>query len=192
MLHLKSDTSAAWGAEAARCIDVILVDHAHLEKKAASAALRVLFMYPEHPELQRPLSALAREELEHFEAVLDHLDARGVPFVRQKPSPYFAALHKAVRREEPARLLDTLLCCALIEARSCERMKVLAEALDAEPALKAFYDGLLASEARHFRLYTDLAGLYFPAEVVRDRLEMLALREAEALAEPGQLPRMHS
>ena len=192
LLHLQSETSADWAAHAATHIDTILVDHAHLEKKAASAALRLLFMHPEHSAFQRPLSALAREELEHFEAVLDELAVRHVPLVRQKPSPYFGRLQSAARQPPDERLLDTLLCAALIEARSCDRMKALASALGHGPRLQQFYEALLVSEARHFRLYIDLAETLARTEIVRSRPEVLALHEAKVLELSGPEPRMHS
>lgn len=192
MLNLASETDAAWIDQARLHIDEILVDHAHCEKKAASTAISLLFRYPEHSDLLRPLSELAREELEHFELVLDVLRERGVEFRRLRPSPYAERLLEVVRPEEPARALDTLLCLSLIEARSCERMKLLAEHLD-EPALRSLYQGLLASEARHHQNYVDLAEALGSSEPVRRRLAELARHEAKVLrALPGHPPRMHS
>ena len=140
-----------------------------------------------------PLSRLAREELAHFEEVVAVLRARGLEFRRLTPSPYAAELMAAVRKPEPARLLDTLLCCALIEARSCERMQLLAETLD-DPELVKLYRGLLACEARHFHSYVELAReleLVGEAEL-QARLAALAAHEAEVLrGDPGE-PRLHS
>ena len=135
MLNLASETDAAWIDQARENIDEILVDHAHCEKKAASTAISLLFRYPEHGVLLQPLSELAREELEHFELVLEILRTRDVAFRRLRPSPYAGRLLEGIRPEEPLRAVDTLLCLALIEARSCERMKLLAENLQ-EPALR--------------------------------------------------------
>ena len=191
MLHLASDTRDSWLPEALAQVDLILLDHAHCEKKAASTALNLLFRYTDEPRLVRPLSELAREELEHFEAVLDFLQERGVAFRRLEPSPYAARLHKAVRKGEPQRLLDTLLCCALIEARSCERLKLLSENLP-DPVLAAFYKSLLASEARHFSTYTDLCRSFFPVAEVEARLDELAAYEASVLEEPAAELRLHS
>ena len=131
MLNLATSTAPEWVDRALANLDEILLDHAHCEKKAASTAVSLLFRYPGHAALLPALAALAREELVHFEAVLAQLQARGVAFRHQVPSPYAAALLKAVRPHDPERLVDTLLCMALIEARSCERMKLLADALDA-------------------------------------------------------------
>ncbi len=191
MLHLHQATPADWGPRAAAHIDEILIDHAHLEKKAASTALTLLFRYPDEPALQRPLSALAREELSHFELVLDHIDARGGTFGKAFPSAYAAQLSQQIRRAEPLRLLDTLLVCALIEARSCERMKHLAEALPAGP-LADLYAGLLASEARHHTLYVDLCEQIFAPAEVRERLSALAIRESEIIAALPREARLHS
>lgn len=173
-------------------IDTILIDHAHLEKKAASTALTLIFRYPEHPQLLVPLSELAREELRHFELVLGHIRARGGEIKRIRPSPYPGRLLEAVRKGSPrTRLIDTLLCCALIEARSCERMTLVAEALDAGP-LKTMYTGLLASEARHHMLYIDLAETIAPSAQVRARLAELAEHEAAVIADPAPEPRLHN
>src|SRR5690349_23494234 len=201
MLHLHARTDPAWGRAALACLDVLLVDHAHCEKKAASTALGLVFRYPEHAQLAVPLARLAREELEHFELVIGHIRRRGGELSRLRPSPYAAELMSAVRSHEPARIVDTLLCCSLIEARSCDRMQVLARALaealhagdprvDAE--LVALYEGLLASEARHHGAYVELArglGLVTRAEVDA-ALERLAAHEAEVIEGAPLLARM--
>jgi len=184
-------TGRAWVARALGALDEIVLDHAHCEKKAASTAVSLLFRYPERQRLLGPLSRLAREELRHFEQVLAQLADRGLAFRHQVPSPYAARLLKAVRAHEPARLLDTLLCLALIEARSCERMELLAEAV-ADAPLAMLYRGLLASEARHHRTYVELAGVLAPAAEVRARLRELTLHEAAVLADVPALPRLHA
>jgi tRNA-(ms[2]io[6]A)-hydroxylase len=193
MLSLQSASASRWLAQVDAHLDEVLIDHAHCEKKAASTAMSLLFRYPDHLELQRPLSELAREELAHFELVLRHLERRGVRFKRQRPSAYAGRLMEAVRPQEPERLLDMLLCMSLIEARSCERMKLLSESLE-EGELRALYKGLLASEARHHTTYVDLARLYFNEDVVRSRLEALAAHEVSALERewPATHVRMHT
>jgi tRNA-(ms[2]io[6]A)-hydroxylase len=150
-----------------------------------------VFRYPQHDALLQPLSRLAREELVHFEQVLEILAERGERFRILRPSPYAGRLRKATRTHEPARLLDTLLCCALIEARSCERFGLLAEAAP-DARLRAFYSGLLASEARHHGVYLELAAGLAPREDWRSRLDELAALEARVLAEAPALPRMHA
>src|SRR5262249_18481543 len=177
MLHLASSTGRAWLARALTHLDDVLVDHAHREKKAASTAVSLLFRYPERAELLGPLARLARDELRHFEQVVDRLRARGIPLRRQRPSPYASELLAAVRPVEPERLLDTLLCMALIEARSCERLQLLADAVP-DGDLAALFTSLLASEARHHRAYVDLAERIAPASEVQARLGGVGTAEA--------------
>jgi tRNA-(ms[2]io[6]A)-hydroxylase len=190
LLHLASSTDPAWLGRALAAIDDVLVDHANCEKKAASTAVSLLFRYPESARLAVELARLAREELAHYEQVLEVLAARGVAFRRLRPSPYAGALLAAARPEEPGRMVDTLLCLALIEARSCERMQLLADALP-DAALAAFYRGLVASEARHHRRYVALAGEAAGGDV-GERLETLAAHEAAVLATMPPWPRMHT
>lgn len=190
MLHLALPTDPAWVARALAALDDVLIDHAHCEKKAASTAVSLLFRYPESPWLSVELARLAREELEHYEQVIGVLAARGVAFRRQRPSPYAGALLAAVRPDEPARMIDTLLCLALIEARSCERMQLLADAVP-DATLAAFYRGLLASEARHHRSYVRLAEDASGGDVA-GRLHELATHEAAVLADMPPWPRMHT
>jgi len=191
MLNLATPTSSAWTEQALACLDEVLLDHAHCEKKAAGMAVQLLFRYPEHEFLLVPLSRLAREELGHFEEVLQMLERRGVAFRRQRPSGYAGRLRACLRSAEPAHLVDTLLCCALIEARSCERFGLLAEAVD-DPELARLYRGLLASEARHHGVYLELAGRLAGEGAARARLAELARREAEIVACGAPAPRMHS
>jgi len=195
VLHLARATHRDWARAALPHVDTLLVDHANCEKKAASTAVGLLFRYPERRALLDPLSRLAREELAHFEEVLRHLDRRGVSFGRLEPSPYAAELMAAVRPREPARLLDTLLCMSLIEARSCERMQLLAEALpDVDAQLAALYRGLLASEARHHASYVELACELelAPRAEVMARLAELAEHEVDVLRRSPPLPRLHT
>lgn len=191
VLHLASETDAAWLPRACAALDEVLLDHAHCEKKAAGAAIKLLFSYPHHRFLQEPIASLAREELEHFQQVLALLDRRGVRYATLKPSPYGMALHALVRRDEPDRLLDVLLISALIEARSCERFQILAEGVT-DPALAALYGSLLASEARHHGLYHELAGELVPRAVRDARLSKLARAEAEIVARPCEWVRLHA
>ena len=190
MLRLASETPVEWARTAEAALDLLLIDHAHCEKKAAGTAVNLMFRYADRPELVAALSPLAREELEHFESVLGLLEDRGWTYRKLVASPYAAELHKAVRKDEPDRLLDTLIACALIEARSCERMKVLSENMT-DPDLARFYGSLLASEARHHQLYIDLATLWFPRDEVHARLAELARHEARCLDGTGPV-RMHS
>jgi tRNA 2-(methylsulfanyl)-N6-isopentenyladenosine37 hydroxylase len=133
----------------------LLVDHANCEKKAASTALSLIFTYADDRPLAESMSRLAREELRHFEQVQRLMTQLDVPFQRMSPSRYAERLRQAMRRDEPGRLIDLLVCGALIEARSCERFEKLAPRL--QPPLKDFYAGLCASESRHHQLYLRLA-----------------------------------
>ena len=191
VLNLTAPTDPSWVAKALADLDEVLLDHAHCERKAAGMALRLMFRYPDRPFLHDPLSRLAREELAHYEEVLRVLESRGVSMRRQRPSPYAGRLYHCARSAEPERLIDTLLICALIEARSCERFKILADAVD-DPNLRSLYTGLLACEARHHGSYVELALRVGEEESVRIRLRALAEREAEILADPPSMVRMHS
>ena len=191
VLNLASKTDPGWVETALSDLDELLLDHAHCERKAAGMALRLMFRYPDRPFLHDPLSRLAREELAHYEEVLRALAARGGSMRRQRPSPYAGQLYHCVRSAEPERLVDTLLVCALIEARSCERFQLLADAID-DPGLRALYSGLLASEARHHGSYLELASQVCDESSARVRLLELAEREAEIIADPLPMVRMHT
>ncbi len=170
----------------------LLLEQAHLERKAASAALTFMFTYQEFAAIQQPLAELAREELEHYELVLAELGRRGVAFARQMPCGYAARVRKVVRAKEPERGLDTMLVCAMIEARSCERLKLLGEALaEEDAALASMYRTLTVSEARHHALYFDLARACYPTHDVPARLDAIAQFEADALAAGPRETRLH-
>ena len=191
---LAAPSSDAWLAATCERPDLLLIDHAHCERKAAGAALQLMFRYPSDAGLAVALSPLAREELEHFELVLQVLQRRGLA-LRPLPAPaYGATLAAAVRRHEPLRLLDSLLVAGLIEARSHERMALLASS-GPDPELRALYGDLLASEARHFGLYWVLAEARFGREATMARLQELAVVEVQALTGAPLDPavvRMHS
>jgi tRNA-(ms[2]io[6]A)-hydroxylase len=191
MLRLASASRPDWVKAAVANMDVVLLDHAHCEKKAASTAINLIFRYQYHPELMVPFSAIAREELRHFEQVLGIMGRRGLSFGRQHPSSYAVRLHQVVRRAEPERFVDTMICCAFIEARSCERMQLLAESLE-DKDLSELYAGLLQSEARHHQTFLDLATTACSAEAVYTRVEEIALYEAEVIAVADPEIRLHS
>jgi tRNA-(ms[2]io[6]A)-hydroxylase len=164
MIHaLQQPTSWTWVEQALAHLDLILLDHSQCERKAAGVALNLIFRYPSSTQLVRQLTAIAREELDHFEQVNQWLERRGIPLASLSPSPYGAKLTAQIRRHEPDRLLDSLLVAALIEARSHERLGLLAtHCPDLE--LAEFYQGLMTSEARHYGVYWVLADTYFERE----------------------------
>ena len=193
MLCLRTATQPAWLARAIAHPSDILIDHAHCERKAAANALNLLARYPERSFLRAPLLALAREELDHFEQVLAALDRRGIALAAQAPTGYQAQLFAHVR-PGAAKLLDLLLVGALIEARSCERFRLLAEHHpDAELAI--LYRGLLESEARHHGVFVRLAEHEAAGarEEVRARLQELATAECAVLERLGaKVARIHA
>lgn len=182
-------TPAEWVREACDRLPELLHDHANCELKAASTALGFIYRYPGRAALAHRMSRLAREELRHFEQVRRLMAARRIPFRRLSASRYASTLHEAVRREEPLRLVDTLLVGALIEARSCERFAALVPLLPGD--LADFYRGLLRSEARHFEQYLAFA------EAAADRALAARLGELRAIengiiAKPDTDFRFHS
>ena len=183
-------TPGAWVEWALQHPDVLLIDHANCEKKAASTALNLMYRYVEHHKLLRKLSRLAREELRHFEQVIAIMNDRGVVYEQIAAARYAGELRKQVRSHEPARLIDTLLIGAIIEARSCERFAALAPELDRE--LSDFYGSLLKSESRHFLDYLKLARELGSPEEVERRLPVLLQRERELIESPDQEFRFHS
>jgi tRNA 2-(methylsulfanyl)-N6-isopentenyladenosine37 hydroxylase len=190
MLCLKVPTDGAWAATAMRDVDAVLVDHAHCELKAAANALSLVARHPGDAELARALTDLAREEIDHFQRVVAVLAARGVTLGPPPVDAYAAAVRSAANvlsRDRGTRfaLVDRLLVGAVIEARSCERFQLLAEATEAGDAeLHALWGELLASEARHYRTFVDLAvraaGGDRPSVVAR--LERLAEAEGAIVA----------
>ncbi|MGH8200192.1 MAG: tRNA-(ms[2]io[6]A)-hydroxylase [Steroidobacteraceae bacterium] len=185
---LLAPTPDAWVQAAVGGWRQLLNDHAQCEKKAASTALALMFTYPEDRRLASTLSRLAREELRHFEQVQKLMITLEVPFERQRPGRYAAGLRAALRTFDPGRKLDLLLVAALIEARSCERFRLLAPRLPAE--VGGFYAQLARSEARHFEQYLDLAQESAPQW--RQRLRELAEHEARLATGPDPQLRFHS
>ncbi len=188
---MASSTSDSWLRQAIENPIEILIDHAHCERKAAGAAVQLMFRYVCEPGLSEVLSPLAREELEHFERVLALLSARGKSLKLLAAPPYGTLLAKSIRKEEPSRMLDSFLVAGLIEARSHERMSLLAlNSPDEE--ISDLYKDLLKSEARHFNLYWNLAEERYKKEEIISRLEELAQLEAGILSKLHPFPRMHS
>jgi tRNA-(ms[2]io[6]A)-hydroxylase len=152
---LTVDTPAAWFQAAADNLPVLLMDHANCEKKAASTALSMMYRYIEYPHLLQKMSSLAREELRHFEQVLELMTDYGIVYEQINSGRYAQGLHQLVSKTEPRRLVDVLICGAVVEARSCERFAGLGQVLPEK--VSDLYRSLLNSEARHFREYLALA-----------------------------------
>ena len=193
MLSLQSDSSQRWLIHVDQHLDELLIDHAHCERKAASTAMNLMNAYIENRELCRRMKRIVEEELEHFEMVLAILDRRGVPFRRIPSGPYGKKLTQLIEPEEPQRAVDRLLVASLIEARSCERFRLLAQHVEVrEPELSEFYAGLFESEARHHTTYVQLAEDFQPRDLVKNRLHQLSEKESQIISEGSTLPRMHS
>lgn len=187
---LPCTTPDAWIAAALGQLDVVLVDHANCEKKAAATAMSLMHRYTDNHVLLNKMSRLAREELRHFEQVLKFMKRRHVAYASVTASRYAGELRKPVRSKDPGRLVDTLIVGALIEARSCERFAALAPHLD--PELGAFYTSLLKSESRHFKDYLNLAEQLVSEGEVAERLAVFRELEQRLIETPDDELRFHS
>lgn len=183
-----SPTHPKWLEVALADFDRVLIDHAHCEKKAAASAMSLVAAYPDRERLVRRLSALAIEELRHFRDVHLRLRRRDLTLGRDFGDPYAQALVRLVRPGR-GRLIDRLLVGALIEARSRQRIELLANAL-ADPELAAFYESLAEAEARHADLFVELA-LHYDQGDAESRLVTLVAAEEEIVERLPIEPRMH-
>lgn len=190
---LSCETPDAWLDAALAHPDLLLIDHAQCEKKAASTAMSLMYRYVDRPLLLTKMSQLAREELLHFEQVIRVMESRGIEYRHLSASRYADGLRRHVRREDPQRLVDILIIGAYIEARSCERFARLIPHLDAE--LAKFYRSLVKSEGRHYEDYLMLARRY-AAEAndtsVEARIVFFAECERQLICEPDETFRFHS
>src|SRR5688572_12616342 len=193
MLGLKLPTDPRWVDLAEKTLEEILTDHAYCEQKAATACISLIQSYPDKIELVESLAPIVTEEWGHFRLVLSELKKRGLELGRQRKDEYVNALmqfeKKGGSRDE--RLIERLLICALIEARSCERFRLLSIQLE-DDKLKEFYHGFMISEAGHYRLFIDLANEYGDSEKVKSRWQEYLQFEAEVmLAMTPRGDRMH-
>ena len=187
---LTCETPTEWIDKAGDNLDVLLIDHANCEKKAASTALNLIYRYVEHPDLLLQLSKLAREEMRHFEQVVGILKARNITYTQISSARYAGELRKGVRTHEPARLIDVLIVSAIVEARSCERFEKLVPVLDDE--LAEFYASLLQSEARHFRDYLRLAEGIAEGVDIQERIDVFLAKDLELITSADEQFRFHS
>jgi tRNA 2-(methylsulfanyl)-N6-isopentenyladenosine37 hydroxylase len=184
-----SATGPGWIDVALADVAALLIDHAHCERKAATAALSLVAHYSDSPRLVRWLSALAIEELGHFRAVAARVRARGLVLARDRGDPYVQALQQSVRAGEPQRRTDRLLVAGLIEARSHERLQLLAGALPESDA--RFYAQLARAEEGHAQLFLQLAREAGGRSQADERLAVLAREEAAIVAKLPLAPRIH-
>jgi tRNA-(ms[2]io[6]A)-hydroxylase len=189
---LRVPTPLAWVREAGRSREILLLDHANCEKKAASTALALMFAYAEDLDLADKMSRLAREELRHYEQVAKLLKSLCIVPRRLAPGRYAGRLRRLVAGTEPQREIDLLICGALIEARSCERFAALARTIGAP--LDALFGGLHQAEARHQRVYLQLArrAAEGHGRSIDARIAAFAELEAELITAPDDEFRFHS
>ncbi len=193
MFNLELPTDPRWVNIAEKNIEEILVDHAYCEQKAASSAISIIIGYPEYTELVDAMAELAREEMEHFQMVMDKLKERGLQLGRERKDQYVHDLQeffpKGGSREE--RLIYRLLMAAMIEARSCERFRLLSEHME-DPDLSEFYRKLMKSEANHYSMFLQFAKRFAPAQIDVDKLWKDFLKfEGEVISRYGNKEYMH-
>lgn len=181
-MKLHCPTDARWLPLALANFDTVLVDHAHCEKKAAANALSLLQAYPEVPGLAAQMARLAREESTHLAKVLAVMEARGLRLSHDAGDPYAKGLQRLLRNPGHQRRLDRLLVAAIIEARSHERLQLLADGLT-DPKLRELYAELAQSEDGHQELFVRLAREVDGESVAAERLEQLLGLEAKLVAE---------
>ena len=180
-LGLELPTDPRWTDIASMQLGDILIDHAYCEQKAASSCISLIVHYPDKAVLVETLTPIVAEEWGHFQRVLKELKKRNIPLGRQRKDEYVNQLMQLITKGDANQMfLDRLLICGLIEARSCERFKLLSENLEDE-SLQKFYRELMISEAGHYRTFLELAETYVPAEKVRARWKELLHAEAEIM-----------
>ncbi|KAB2917323.1 MAG: tRNA-(ms[2]io[6]A)-hydroxylase [Bacteroidetes bacterium] len=183
MLGLKLATDPRWVNIAEKTIEDILTDHAFCEQKAASSGISLIVNYSDKEDIVQAVTPLVAEEWGHFRKVVKELNKRGLKLGKQRRDEYVLKI-KGLRQDGGTRdqqLVEHLLIFALIEARSCERFRLLSLHIS-DPALKEFYHEFMVSEAGHYRLFIDLAKKYMPEEHVKERWNAILEGEAEILA----------
>jgi len=182
MLGLKLATDPAWVNIAEKSIEDILVDHAYCEQKAASNGISIIIKYPEKEKLVNEITAIVAEEWGHFKKVLKELEKRGYKFGHKRKDEYVNELLKWIRKSgnHQDQMIDRLMVCAMIEARSCERFRLLSLHIEDED-LKKFYHEFMVSEAGHYITFINLAKEYEKEEVVMKRWDDMLEYEAEII-----------
>lgn len=182
MFRLKLPTDPRWADLASLSLEEILTDHAYCEQKATSTCISLIQNYPDREELVKQLAPIVTEEWGHFRMVMSELKKRKLKLGRQRKDEYVNALRKLIRMGDKVerQLMDKLLVSALIEARSCERFRILSEKLP-QPELRKFYRVFMESEAGHYTLFMKLAKKYMPVKVVNERWREMLDSEKEIL-----------
>jgi tRNA-(ms[2]io[6]A)-hydroxylase len=178
-LGLELPTDPRWVNIAEKSIEEILIDHAYCEQKAASSCISLIIQYPDKEKLVEVLTPVVAEEWSHFERVIDELRKRGYSLGHARKDEYVDALYKTLRKggNREQQLLEKLLLNALIEARSCERFKILWKNIP-DKSLSVFYYELMVSEAGHYKNFLQLAKEYLPEELVNERWRQFLEQEA--------------
>lgn len=193
MLRLKLPTDPRWVNIAEKNIEEILTDHAYCEQKAASTAISLLITYPEYPDITEAMIDLSREEMAHFKMVFKKIQERGYKLGRERKDDYVNQLMKFIPKglDRKKALVYRLLLAAMIEARSCERFKVLSENIQDEELSKFYWD-LMKSEATHYTMFLEFARKYGDGVLDVEKLweEFLAY-EAEIIAGYGTKELIH-
>jgi tRNA-(ms[2]io[6]A)-hydroxylase len=197
LLPLRCYTPIDWAEHALQDIPALLSDHAHLEKKATTNALGLLHRWPEHfPDRSsywtKVLAEIAKDEILHLNLVLQHLDRMGAVFTRSHENSYAGDLRMLERHgSHPSDLIDRLLICSLIEARSCERFCLLAHSTE-DVSLRKLYSGLWSSEHNHYLVFLELAAIVCSETEVKERWSEMLDGEAEIIQRQSAGPRIHS
>lgn len=189
-MALRAETDPRWLPLALERFDEVLVDHAHCEKKAAAQALSLLQAYPSLPDLAIQMAQMAREESGHLTRVLRVMEERGLSLTRDLGDPYVQRLQECIRSPSHERRLDRLLVSTIVEARSCERLALLARGLS-DPRLREIYSELAQSERGHQELFFRLAMDASDADSAAERLSALLDLEAEILVRTEIRPAIH-
>ena len=190
MLLFREKVPADWLPKVMANLPEVLIDHAHLERKAATTALNLEKFRDLFPRVQE-LNAIAIEELQHFELVLNLLKRRSIPFGQPYPSPWISGLMRAIRNGVRYQVIDHLICCSLIEGRSCEKFQILAGALkQMDPELSQFYESLVESEGNHYATYILMARQINQEEADR-RLDYYLDLDAELIVQRHSFPLLH-
>ena len=192
MLGLKLPTDPRWVNIVEKNIEEILTDHAYCEQKAASTAISIIIGFPDRTELVKEMTALVREEMGHFNMVHEKIVERGWKLGRERKDEYVIELMKFFPKggSKTTHLVHKLLYAALIEARSCERFRLLSENI-ADKELADFYRNLMVSEANHYTMFLGFARKYGDREVVDQKWQDLLAYEAEIMANLGKKETMH-